>query len=103
MAKTLRLIHPIHGVCAIEVLRPNFSEERIKGIWKGKYGANMFGQCVTELFDDTPKKLIKNLRTGEIYETKEQASASVGVGVNHVSKLLSHRLSRNSDYFLVYD
>lgn len=51
MTKIIRLLHPVHGLCAQEIIRHVYTEGKIKDTWKKKYGANMVGQCTTEIFE----------------------------------------------------
>lgn len=105
MAKIIKLIHPKFGLCAQEIIRYSMKEYQIRKMWSKKYG-QMYNQCSVEIFDDDPKIeeefVIKNTRTGQIYENHKEASEETGLTITHINKILKRRMLLNSDYYLIY-
>lgn len=101
-----KLIHPKLGVAAQEVVRDGYSINSIESRWQSKYGKK-FKECQVVIEGQEPdlgaikQVLVQNVRTGEIYNSKQEAADDLKVDITTIRNHLAKRVNPKEGRFLV--
>ena len=109
--KLLKLTHPVHGVCAQEVITGDKSYGHVERQWKARYGRKFY-ECKLELecsgkdiglglaFKSRVGKPIRNVLTGEVYPNVDVASRDLGLSKTSIYDHCNRRLLGTIKYLV---
>lgn len=82
---TVKLIHPVLGVCATEITTNKVSANSIIQAWKYKYGKKFYECQVEKIYNQSNRvKQVYDLITGDVYDNASAASRAVGMGYDTI-------------------
>ena len=107
--KLMKLLYEDKSFIVQQVCTLYFTEEKIRDIWRKRYG-KLFYKCkvIVECSDviiinknpGRPKKTIKNIRTGDKYSSVLEAIKETGLSDTSVYNQCNRKYGIGYDYFL---
>lgn len=110
----MMLVHPKLGECGTEVITKDNPEWKIEQMWRRRYG-QILKQCHIKIVSDkeeviydkdltaTPtEKPIKNIQTGDIYYSRDEAKMETGLSESCVFRHLYRKNKPGFKYILKF-